>query len=112
MLSMSNAWHHDSFCSGIAAQLVRNDHARLPCAPQQLAEETDGRKAIPFGLNQDVENNPVLIDSSPEIVSDTVDLQEDFVQMPFVAGTRATSPYSCRRTGARICRTNAALFRS
>jgi len=29
--------------------------------------EPDGSKVIPFGLDQDVENNPVLIDSSPEI---------------------------------------------
>ena len=79
----------------IAAQLVGNDHARsAPCAPQQLVTEPDGSKAIPFGLDQDVENNPVLIDSSPEIVSDAVDLEEHFIQMPFVAGSSTSSPYT------------------
>jgi hypothetical protein len=68
MLSMGNAWHHNSFCSGIAAQLVSNNHARLtPGALQQLAKEPDGSEPVPFRLRQDVENNAVLIDRSPEI---------------------------------------------
>ena len=92
MLPMSNAGHHDPFRRAVAAQLVRNDHARLASGgPQQLAKEPDRGKAIPLRLHEDVEDNTVLIDGSPEIVSDAVDLEEDFVQMPFVAGSSAPS---------------------
>ncbi len=70
MLLMSNAWHHNSFCSGIAAQLVGHNHARLtPGALQKLAKEPDGREPIPLRLNKDVENNSVLIDRSPYTAS-------------------------------------------
>jgi hypothetical protein len=95
VLSMGNSGHHDSFRSGIAAQFVGNDHARLsPGASQQLAKEPDGSKAIPFGLNKDVENNSVLIDSSPEIVSDAIDFEEHFIQMPFIASPSTPSLYA------------------
>jgi hypothetical protein len=34
-------------------------------------------------LHEYVEDNDVLIYRSPEVVSDAVDLEEDFIQMPF-----------------------------
>ena len=40
---------------------------------------------IPLRLNQNIEDNTVLINGSPEVMSDTVDLEKDLVQMPFVA---------------------------
>ena len=58
---------------------------------QKLAKEPDSRKSIPFRLHQDIEHNAVLIDRSPEIVSDSVDLEEDLVQMPFITSSSATS---------------------
>jgi hypothetical protein len=77
-----------------AAQLVRNDHARSTSgAPHQLAKEPDGSKAIPLGLNKDAKKNSVLIDSPPEIVRDVVDLEEHFIQMPFIPGPSTPSLY-------------------
>ena len=61
------------------------------CGPQQLAKEPDRGKTIPLRLHEDVEDDPVLIDSSPEVVSDAIDLEEDFVQMPFVTGSSTPS---------------------
>lgn len=90
---MSNAGHHHSFRRPIAAQLVSNNDARFaPSCPQQLAKEPDRGEPIPFRLYQDVQHNPVLIDCPPEVASDAVDLEEDFVQMPFVAGLGTPSP--------------------
>jgi len=41
----------------------------------------DRGETIPLRLHEDVEDHAVLIDSSSEIVSDAVDLEEDFVEM-------------------------------
>ena len=93
MLSMSNTRHHNPFRRPVAAQLVSNNDARFaPRYPQQLAEESDGSKPIPLLLHKDIEDNAVLIDSSPEVVSDAVDLEKDFIQMPFIASSSTSSP--------------------
>ena len=58
---MSNARHYHPFRGAVAAQFVGYDHTWFSsCGPQQLAKEPepDGSKAIPFGLDQDVENTP------------------------------------------------------
>lgn len=91
MLSMSNAGQHNPFRRPVAAQLVSNDHTwSAACGTQQLAEEPDSGKSIPSWLDENIEHNAVLIDRSPEIVCDSVDLEEDFIQVPFVTGPSAT----------------------
>src|SRR3954453_7800792 len=90
---MSNSGHHDPFRCPVATQLVSNDHAwSAPRCTQQLAEEPDGSKAIALWLHENIRDNTVLIDRSPKVVGDSVDLEEDFIQMPFVTGPSATSP--------------------
>ncbi|MCU1292286.1 MAG: hypothetical protein JWP08_1136 [Bryobacterales bacterium] len=81
MLSMSHTGHHYALRCPVAAQLVRNDDARFaPSCPPQLAKEPQGGEPVPLWLYKDVEDYAVLIYRSPEVVSDTVDLQEDFVR--------------------------------
>src|SRR5947199_1336981 len=93
MLSMSNAGHHDPFCGPVATQFVRNDHTRwMPNHVQQLAKETHGGESIPLGLDKNVEHNTVLIDSSPEVVRNAVDFEEDIIQMPFLPSPETLSP--------------------
>ncbi len=92
VLPVGDTRHYDSFCGAVAAQLVRNDHAWLASGgTEQLTEEPHRSKSIPFRLYKDVEHNAVLIDCSPEVVSDAVDLQEDLVQMPFISGSGSPS---------------------
>ena len=114
VLPVSNAGHHDSFRGRVAAQLVRNDHARTPPAggPQQLAEEPHGRETVALWLHENVDDDAVLIDGSPEIMPHAIDVEEDLVQMPFVAGPGTPSSSGQRRTGGRTCRTSAGPFRS
>ena len=89
---MSDSGHHLPFRRSVAAQLIRNDHAWLMSgSTYQLTKEPHRSKSIPFRLYQDVEDNTVLIDCSPEVVSDAVDLQEHLVQMPFVSGSGSPS---------------------
>jgi hypothetical protein len=93
MLPMRNTGHNDSFRCPVAAQLVGDDYAWLSCcSPQQLAKETNCGEAIPFRLDEDVENNAVLIDRSPEVVNDAVDFEEDLVQMPLITRSGTSSP--------------------
>ena len=90
---MSNAGHDHSFRRAITAELVsNNDPGFAPSRPQQLAKEPDCGKPIPLRLHEDVEDHAALINRSPQVVSDTIDLQEDFVQMPFIAGSSTSSP--------------------
>src|SRR3954453_11128196 len=87
MLSMSHAGHHHSFCCPVAAELISNNDARLgSCAPQQLAKKPHRGKPVPLRLHKDIQDDTILIDRSPQVMSDTVDLQEDLVQMPFITG--------------------------
>ena len=89
---MSDSGHHLPFRRSVAAQLIRNDHAWLMSgSTYQLTKEPHCSKSIPFRLYQDVEDNTVLIDCSPEVVSDAVDLQEHLVQMPFISGSGSPS---------------------
>src|SRR3954451_18178475 len=62
-----------------------------PVARSSLRKKWIAGEPLPLRLHENVEDHAVLIDSSPEIVSDAVDLEEDFVQMPFVAGLSAPS---------------------
>jgi hypothetical protein len=92
VLSMSNVRHHYPLGGGITAQLVRNDHAwSMPTDSQQPAEETQGSESITLALDQDIDDDSMLIDGSPEIVGNAVDLKENLIQMPFVAGPSTTS---------------------
>jgi len=59
---------------------------------EQLAEELLRRDCVAAALHQDVEYDPVLIDGSPEVVSNTVDLDEYLVQVPLVARARPSAP--------------------
>lgn len=92
MLSMSHVGHHHSFCCPVAAELISNNDARLAsCTPQQLAKEPDRGKPVPLRLHKDIQDDTILIDRSPQVMSDTVDFQEDLVQMPFITGPGTAS---------------------
>ena len=93
MLPVSNTRHHDSFRGPIATQLIGNDHARTPpgCA-QQLTEEPHRRESVTLWLDENINDYTGLINRPPEVVRNAVDLEEDLVQMPFVAGPRTSFP--------------------
>ena len=91
VVSVINTRHHHPFCRSVAAELVSNDDARHASSrSQELAKEEHGCEAITLSLDQNVENNAMLIDGSPKVVSDAVDFEKDLVQMPLV--TRAGTP--------------------
>ena len=58
---------------------------------QKFAKEPLGCTAITMWLHQDVDQVPVLIDSTPKILPLTLDRHEDFVQVPSVTQSTVTS---------------------
>jgi hypothetical protein len=78
--------HDYSVRSTLAPQLVGDKPSRFgSLALQKLAKEAFRRTLISPRLNKDIEHVAVLVHSAPEILSLTVDRDEDFVQMPSVA---------------------------
>src|SRR3954453_2305575 len=66
---MLNRGHHLSLRSAIARQLVRDHHTRhAGLALQQLPEQALGGPLVAPALDENVEHNPILIDSPPEPV--------------------------------------------
>ena len=60
-------------------------------AAKQLPEETLGRIRVTVLLNQDVQNHPILINGSPEIMDLAPDPDEDLIQVPFISRLRPTA---------------------
>jgi hypothetical protein len=72
----------------IAFQLVGDDHPRhVRQSLQQLTEELLGRFLVATTLHQDIEDVPVRVNGAPEVVPLAIDREEDFIQMPCVAGS-------------------------
>jgi len=85
---MLDRGHHVCLCSVVAGELVRDHHAwHAGLTLQQLAEQALGGPLVPPALDQGVEHDPILVDSSPQPVLRSPDHQAHFVQVPFVART-------------------------
>ena len=67
---------------------------------QELQEETLGGTPIAPGLQKDIDHIAALVDGPPSILLPTLDVHEEFVQIPRVAHAAVPSP---KRT--RILRT-------
>ena len=98
MLPVDYAGHHHSFRSCVAAQLVGYDHpgTTMIVCPQQLKEESHSRESITLWLNENIDDNAVLINRSPEVMPHTIDLQEHLIEMPLVPGPGTTFSQACR----------------
>ena len=67
----------------VASKLVCNETERFPSLTlQELPEESPRRTPVPTGLYENVDHIAVLIHCAPEILSLTVDGNEDLVQEP------------------------------
>jgi hypothetical protein len=51
-----------------------------------FTEKPLGRHRVAARLHQDVEHVAVLVDRAPQVMGGAVDLHEDLVEVPFVAG--------------------------
>jgi hypothetical protein len=86
VLAVLDARHDLLLRRPVRFQLVGDHHAGRPALPlQQLAQQALGRLLVATTLNQHVEHDAVLVDGAPEIMLLTGDLEDDFIEMPFVA---------------------------
>jgi hypothetical protein len=77
----------------VAFQLVGDDHPRHIGQPlPQLAEELLRRLLVAAALHQNIENVPALVNGAPEVIPLAIDREEDFIQVPRVAGFRPAAP--------------------
>src|SRR3954463_11343986 len=86
MPPMLDRGHHVCLCSGVAGELVRDHDTRGPALLfQQLAEQALGGLLVPPALDENVEHDPILVDSPPEPVLRSADHQAHFVEVPLVS---------------------------
>jgi len=65
-------------------------------ALEQRAEELAGSDFVPAALHQDVEDGAVLVDGAPQGVRHPVAADEDLVEVPLVARSRAAPAQGVR----------------
>ena len=83
---MGDQGHDVPMGDSIATQLVRHETRRFLALPlQELPKESPRRTRVPAGLDEEVDQVPVLVHGAPEILAVTVDRDEDFVQKPRIA---------------------------
>src|SRR5215207_8212743 len=78
--------HHLTLRGAVARQLVHDHHTRhAGLALQQLAKQAFGGPLVAPALDQDVEHDPILVDSPPEPVLLSADHPAHFVEVPLVS---------------------------
>ena len=93
VLPMLHVGQELPFGCPIAGEFVGNEHPRhVGESFKQLAEEPLGGFRVPVTLDQDIEDMAILVHGSPQIVALTVNAQKHFIQMPFIARPRASTP--------------------
>src|SRR5829696_6600395 len=86
MPSMLDRGHHLTLRGAVAGQLVRDHDTRGPALLlQQLAKQAFGGPLVAPALDQDVEHDPILVDSPPEPVLLSADHPAHFVEVPLVS---------------------------
>ena len=89
----------------IAGELVGDDYTRLASGRCENApQECLGSQLITSLLHQDVEDNAVLVDGTPEPVSLALDFELHFIEMPLVTRL-STSASQSRGVGRPELRT-------
>src|SRR6266849_611002 len=88
----------------VAGKLVGDHDPRLGArlAVKHTTQEALGGYLIAPLLDQNVQNDSVLVDGSPQSVTFATDLQRNFVQMPLVAGSHSSSTQPCRKCGSEL----------
>jgi hypothetical protein len=84
--------HQLAVGDAVTPQLVGDQHPRHPALLlHQLGEELLGGPRIALALDEDVQDVALLVDRPPEVLSLAVDLDENLVQVPLVAGLGAAA---------------------
>lgn len=85
----------------VAAQLVRDDDARLAKLRNQPCQKTLGSLGIAAALDKNVEHVAVGIDRPPEPVLHPIHRDHNLIQMPFVIRSGTVPPDAGRKMGPK-----------
>ena len=89
VLPVLDGGHDLPLGGGVALQLVGDQHTRCPALLlKELAEQALGRGPVATALDEDIENEAILVDGTPEPLLLACDADDDLVEVPFVATTR------------------------
>jgi len=90
VLPMLDPGHDLPFGCGVALELVGDEHTRgFTLLLEELAEQAFGGLLVAPALNQDIENEAVLVDGTPEQMLFPGDADDDLIQVPFVTTASA-----------------------
>ena len=90
---MGDQGHDLPMGDAVAAQLVgHQSHGFLALTLQEFPKESPRRAPVPAGLDKEVDQVTVLVHGTQEILTLTVDRDEDFVQEPRIAESTLSSP--------------------
>jgi len=100
---MNNFWYQLTMCNSIAPQFISHNLPGLTLVTaDQPLEETPSCSAIPFGLQAHINNLPILVNGSPQIMLLAVYFHEDFINVKGVAETSVLSFQSSGVFGAKF----------
>lgn len=82
-LAMSDMGEHEPFGGAVAPKLVGDYDPRFASGTaQEFPKEALRREPVAFGLDEDINHCSVLIHCTPEIMLESLDLQEDLIEVP------------------------------
>jgi hypothetical protein len=100
---MRDGGEHPSVSSPVVGKLIGDQSpGRSPLALQCLAKEPFGSSSVSATRHQDVYDIPVLVDSSPEIMTLATDGDENLVYLPNVAKPSPLSSQSSSIASAKL----------
>ena len=100
---MGDCGHDLPMCNTVAPQLVGHETRRFLSLPlQEFPKESPRRTPVPAGLDEEVDQVPVLVHGAPEILALTVDRDEDLVQKPRIAEATWSSLQPPGVVGAKL----------
>jgi len=81
-----DAGHNFSLCGIVGPKLVGDHHPWRPALTlQKLTHKAFGRLGIAAALHQHLQDKPVLIHGTPQPVLLATDLNDNLIEVPFVA---------------------------
>ena len=89
VLPVLNPRHDLPLGSGIALQLVGDEHTRgSTLLSEKLAEQAFGGLLVAPALDENIENEAVLVDGTPEPMLLPGEADDHLIEVPFVATAR------------------------
>jgi hypothetical protein len=103
VLPMLDPGHDLPLGSGVAPQLVGDEHTRCSTLPlEEFAEQAFGGLLVAASLDENIENEAVLVDGTPEPMLLPGDADDDLIEVPFVCKFRSFRQAISVQTGRRF----------